>query len=590
MLLLGGALLFAAQRAILWRSYAGTPVPRAPFADPIVYLHLARTWAAGNPMPEQAVFHPPLYPYVVGLIFRAFGESMRAMIVVQNVVGVLAAVAILGAVIRIVARLRPILLTILILLQGGAWISYEWRLYPDSLSTNLQILALLGLWMVWAGREGPDSGPAPAPPGRDGARPLPAIARHALLALSGLLLGAAVLLRPNLVPVPPLLAAWSLLPAARARLGRWGIAYLLIVPALALAPFLVRNRALGAGWSPSANAGITFAQGNNAGAIGWYAALPGVSTDITLQNEDAVRIARRHGARTIAEADRYWLKQGLAWWRDNPGRGLALVAKKAFLFFGPREIGGDMSFEFLKARLPALRASALVNFLFVAFFTLFAAVPLRRWRFPVIPAAAFVGVTFLTCAVFYMGNRYRLPVWPVLSIAAALGLDHVIAAWRRTAPRGHGGLPRFVYGLALLAGAAIVIGTIPIRTPWYTQLADWHNWGVMAERANMLPEAERAYRQALRIAPTHRETLENLGYDLLLAERYAEAEEALTTLVRAHPASSRGQARMALVRLARGDAAGAEAFARRALSLAPDDETARRALEEALRIRAEAGN
>ncbi|MBM4143722.1 MAG: tetratricopeptide repeat protein, partial [Lentisphaerae bacterium] len=58
----------------------------------------------------------------------------------------------------------------------------------------------------------------------------------------------------------------------------------------------------------------------------------------------------------------------------------------------------------------------------------------------------------------------------------------------------------------------------------------------------------------------------------------------------AHPASARGQARMALVRLARGDAAGAEAFARRALSLSPDDETARRALEEALRIRAEAGN
>lgn len=339
-LLLAGTLLFIAQRAMLWWSYAGTPIPHVPFADPVVYMDLARTWAAGNPMPEQAVFHPPLYPYLLGLAFRAFGDSMRTMILVQNVAGVLAAMAILGAVIRATGRLRPGLLTLLVLLQGGAWVAYEWRLYPDALSTSLQLFALTTLWLLWAGRKESDSPPAPELPDRDNVRPLPAMPRHALLALTGLLLAATVLLRPNLVLALPLLGAWSLLPSARARLGRCGVVYLLILPALALAPFLVRNHAWGAGYTPAANAGITFAQGNNANATGWYSALPGVSTDITLQNEDAVRIARQHGARTLAEADQYWLKQGLAWWRDNPGRGLALAATKARLFFGPRKSAG----------------------------------------------------------------------------------------------------------------------------------------------------------------------------------------------------------------------------------------------------------
>lgn len=243
-----------------------------------------------------------------------------------------------------------------------------------------------------------------------------------------------------------------------------------------------------------------------------------------------------------------------------------------------------MSFEFLKARLPVLRGSALLNFLFVAFFTLFSLAALRRFRFPLFPAAAFAGVTFLTCTVFYMGNRYRLPVWPLLSVTAALGMDNVIAGLRRTAPRGRGELPRAACGLALLAGLGIVAMTVPIRTPWYTQLADWHNWGVMASRAKMRPEAEHAYRKALELDPSHRETLENLSCDLLLEGRYADAEQFLATLVQAHPDSARGQARMAVVRLARGDVQGAEAFARRALALAPDEDTARRVLEESLRM------
>jgi Flp pilus assembly protein TadD len=104
----------------------------------------------------------------------------------------------------------------------------------------------------------------------------------------------------------------------------------------------------------------------------------------------------------------------------------------------------------------------------------------------------------------------------------------------------------------------------------------------------MLPEAEYAYRKALAINPTHRETLENLGYCLLLAKRYAEAEEFLTTLVHAHPDSYRGQVRMALARLARGDAVGAEAFARRALAIEPGNETATTVLQEALRLQGKA--
>ncbi len=564
-LLVVGFLALSALRAGLWYFYNQTPIPKSPLADPLVYRHLAEVWAETRQMPPEAAFHPPLYPYLLGSMYVLFGDSVQPMLILQNVFGILAGCTILAALLWTVGSVRVFLIGLIFLLQSGSWIFYEWRLYPESLTINLEIIFFLTLWWLWAGENWNEK----------------IGERNILLLICGSLLSALVLLRPNFVLALAVFGVWSMWPRVRKQLGRAAVIFLFLMPALLLIPIMIRNHRFGAGYSTSANTGITFVQGNNSMADGKYTIVPGVSPDILRQNDDVIRIAAKSGARTIGEANTFWLKKGLNWWFENPAQGLKLALWKSILFFSPTELGGDIPFSFERQQIPLLHVTSLLTFLFMTFFSLYSFTSLRKYRFPMIPAIALIGTSFATCVVFYVNNRYRAPAWPIFLVAALFGFQHVFHEWKRKA-KEQGGEPRVTYTIALLIGVIMVIAAIPNAVSPVEALTGWHNWGVASSRMNLFPQAERAYQEVLKIAPEHVPTLENLSYVYLQQQRYSDAESVLKTLTKVDPNSYLGQLRMADVQSRRGQWQESIEYARQAEKLRPSEVEPKEIESEAL--------
>jgi tetratricopeptide (TPR) repeat protein len=100
-----------------------------------------------------------------------------------------------------------------------------------------------------------------------------------------------------------------------------------------------------------------------------------------------------------------------------------------------------------------------------------------------------------------------------------------------------------------------------------------NNIGVVSRELGRLDESEAALRQVIALNPAFVFGHYNLGHTLFLGGRYADALGAYEEGQRRDPQQNRRQAcRLAVVRFASGDAAGAERELWRAANTAPADE------------------
>ena len=107
------------------------------------------------------------------------------------------------------------------------------------------------------------------------------------------------------------------------------------------------------------------------------------------------------------------------------------------------------------------------------------------------------------------------------------------------------------------------------------------NLGVLLKKKGDLAGAEAAYRKAIEIDPQHTSALCNLGF-LLRTERdqQAEAEQLFRRCIEINPQDPNNYNNLGETLKAQGDAAGAKKAYERALSIAPRDEFALKALAE----------
>jgi tetratricopeptide (TPR) repeat protein len=247
----------------------------------------------------------------------------------------------------------------------------------------------------------------------------------------------------------------------------------------------------------------------------------------------------------------------------HPGDALVLLARKAALFLGPVETGGDIPFVFEKRRVPLLHMLGLASFTLLA--ALAAAGFVARGTLPVprFPFLAALAVPLVTCLVFYVMARYRLPAWPLLVVAALPGLE---AALRRDASR-RTWAARTLLALGLVA-TAIGAAVPPSRS---AQVAGWHNWGVAWQHAAEPGRAIAAYSEALAVEPAHRETLENLSQAHLGAGNLDAAAGTLRDLLARHPDSFVGWHGLATLHVYGKDWEAAAAAARKALALRSEE-------------------
>jgi 4-amino-4-deoxy-L-arabinose transferase-like glycosyltransferase len=521
-----GAYLFGASMAahlVYLSQYARSPFFWAPQLDPLYHDLLAQQIAAGHP-PVTAFFRAPFYYYALALVYRLFGHSYWAARVIQAAIGSASCVlthrlgkAVFGPAAGLIAGCAMVLYGPLVFADG--------ELHTPVLEVFLD-LALLCLALA-AYRSG----------------------NRWMWLATGLVLGVSAIVRPNiLVGCAPVL--WLIAADVRwARSVRATCAAVFLAGAM-FAPGLVTLRNVVVARDPvfiAAQGGINFYLGNRPGADGFNPSTP-TRYRFAGPYEDSVelyglRAAEEAAGRplTQSEAQSYWYRRALAWWRSDPMGALKLAGKKWVLAWTHQEIRNNLAYDFVRALwAPSLR------FLFVGFGLagplglLGMAAAWRRGRFEQF-LIGFVLIYFASFALFFAADRYRLPMAPILLMFGGYAL---VWAWDAIQRGNRRTIAVAAVGL-IAAGAFVNVDWYRTVTP-ATWAQDFFSAGIRYQILGRFADAEAQERKALSLDPANAEIWSRLGESEYYQRKFSDADESFATAIRLDPENPSGYFNLAL--------------------------------------------
>jgi Flp pilus assembly protein TadD len=541
---LGIVLLVAvAARAIFLAETRGDPLFQLLVLDARSYFELGQRWAGGDWLyrPEPLWF-APLYPTLLGVLFRAVGPRPEAAILLQHLLG--AATAVLAAAIGLRISPRAGLVAGVLLAVHPALIFYESQLLYTSLAVFLTA-AFLARFLTGA--------------------PLQA----------GLLLGVLGLVRSNALLFLPVgaIALW-------AGSGRRAALVFLAAALAMLAPVLLRNGLVSGAWTPlTVNGGMIFATGFAEGSLGGRA--------LQVRPEDFgpggafEREAERATGRelSLAEASDWHRARAVARIREHPGDALRLTLRKARLIATSREIDDNLS-------LPAAAGRARTLDWLPA-----------PWAWLLLPAAAgaaaaqrrtgkageavrglvlYAAVYCASLLLFFVNARYRLPLAVPAAVLAGAGVEAIVAAARR----------RDLRAAAAPVAAAAVLAWPVLSDPGVR--ADpalaWVAVAAALERDGRHAEALALTDRAIAASPAVAGAHQNRAVSLLSLGRDAEALAAAREAARLDPDLAPAWQTQGAILARAGQVREALPAFRRAAELAPADPAALANLARALAL------
>jgi len=459
--------------------------------DTSAYVELANRVRAGDLGLGPGLYYlSPLYIYFLAAVL-AITDSFTAIRVLQIALGTLAT----GAV-YLTARAwfgeRAAWFAAILTVLTGLFTFYEALILQASLDTFLTAAALLALTF---GLQRSQS--------------------RWLLA-AGVILGVAALNRPNIA-----VAAAGVALAMVVIQRRVAPAALVVAGVVAgMTPVAIRNAVVAGHWSfTSSHGGLNFYIGNSETATGFYHQIPGISPNIVGQASDARRVAGKALGRQVtdAEASGYFFDQALSWIRQDPWAALKLFAYKLGFAFHAQHIALPYSYPFYRFDAPTiLPVLAVGPWLLVPLGLVglvFAAPPAQRANY--LAWAAFLPAYGAAVAIFFVAERYRLPLLVPLSIGAGAAMD---AAARLITERR----------LRALVLPAVCFAALFAAVNWPTRLHDgrWEEGLRMAQRLVILGRYDEADTWAQRLeagAPRRGMAHHGVGLQLLAANQPARA-------------------------------------------------------------------
>jgi len=386
---------------------------------------------------------------------------------------------------------------------------------------------------------------------------------------AGLGWGVAGLTLPTVFPAVLALAAgllWGRWPAGETGVSRRGLAGLALGLAVAILPVGIRNLRAGGGFRISTNGGINFFIGNNSRTDVTLATRPGLDWD------RLERLPYLAGARSAAEADRYFYREAFDWIRREPGAFLGNGLRKMRDFFQAREIPRNLDIETMRPYLP-LGLRFLVGRWAGLYWPGGILIPLGLvggWvlarRGGTARGLVLYGAIFaLTVILYFPAGRYRAPLWPLFALGAAAAVDAAIRAWRAGA--------RGAVGVGFAAVLLLAVG-VNVRWPHPTDAIRFdaeldRAVGAALELRGASDAAERRYRRAAEADPENADTRYHLGNLSRVRGRPDEAMAQYRAALQLRPDHDSARGNLGFLLYERGELGAALAELELAVNLNP---------------------
>ena len=378
--------------------------------DAALYDEWARAIANGQTYGNNEPFyHSPGYAYFLGAIYKVLGPRVFPALLVQTALGVgtVLLTTLLGR--HLFGGIAGILAGVFVLLSAPFYF-FETKLLDATLSV---FMATLAVYLAVLAH------------------------KKTVIFAAGLAAGVLGVVRANLLVVPMLILMVWLFEAWK-RKRSWSSVLVYAAGALlALAPPFIYNLQRGAFVPVATQGGFNFYIGNSRGATGVFTDLPGTTGIIARQEAEADSLMRAHLGRVLpaGEESRYWMQRALREIETDPGHWLGLLAKKSFLYVNRQEENVNGSLELEKEHVWVLRAAAVPFNLLVWLGVLGIALAWREARrgmcsfaTQAIPMTLIVA-TFVTCVLFFVITRLRLPAVPILAVFSAFALTRGFDLW-----------------------------------------------------------------------------------------------------------------------------------------------------------------
>jgi Flp pilus assembly protein TadD len=286
---------------------------------------------------------------------------------------------------------------------------------------------------------------------------------------------------------------------------------------------LLRNHAVSGLWILQTNGGLNFYMGNYPGADG----TPNIHAGRPWAR--LVAMAPERGIVSPPDQDAFYRGLALTWMREEPGRALALFARKLFLFWNAYETRPSLDVHYFRRLSPALSLPWPGFGILAPLALVGAGVALGRRRPETDLLLLYALVYTFATAAFMVSSRYRIPIVPAALPLAGIAVEDLARRLRR------GNRRRAIIPAAALIVLAMAVRWTPADLPVRDHAEERFNEGTRFMEMGRLTEAERAFRRAWAERQDDGRIAGNLGALLVRTGRAPEGLVWLRTAARLYP-------------------------------------------------------
>jgi 4-amino-4-deoxy-L-arabinose transferase-like glycosyltransferase len=494
---------------LMWQYIRFSPYAHIPILDARSYWQLAIDVAHfGKPI-TSTTHSAPLYPFFLIVCVYLFGPNIYAVYVIQLTLALMTLLLMYQLWQHLFSPLHGFVAGLLSLFYLP-FVYYITKLLPEILA----IFVLTSFLVIYTHRR--------------------LINKPGGLILLGLVGGLAILARSQFIAVIfPLIALLPFYRGADAplKIRLWRVPIVLAFVTLPLLPIGLYNyHTTGGFYVMAPNGGITFYEGNNPAATGTYSSIPGISDDVNLQLKDIVKVASSHFGRpvTIWEADRYFWLKGISFIKNNPADWIKLELRKLILLISPKETFTIYDIYLERSLYLSVLYLFFINWGILLPLSIIGIVAIflskKELIKDILPLLVTGIILIVVLLAFFILDRYRLLLLPVISVFAAHGIISLFELWQKKRL-----VPALVGTIVLSIG---ISATLIINKP--IAAGAWSNLGSILVRLERFSEAETALQKALQTDPTDPIALNNMISALLYQDKIKEALP-LIDLLAVHP-------------------------------------------------------